>query len=57
MPYILFILSGLISITAAVHTVSFISYGDYLEGLITGLYFFASTFLCLALIELKRTKS
>lgn len=56
MPYILFILSGLISITAAVHTVSFISYGDYLEGLITGLYFFASTFLCLALIELKRTQ-
>ena len=55
--FILLVLSVFIALVAAAHTVHFISYGDYLEGIITGVYFFASTFLAAALIELKRTQS
>ena len=53
--FILLVLSVFIALVAAVHTVHFISYGDYLEGIITGLYFFASTFLAAALTQLKTT--
>jgi len=55
LKFILLILSVFISLVAAAHTVSFISHGQYLEGIITALYLFCGTFLTAALLKLKTT--